>query len=419
LKTIIQKILLLLPPVKRHLARVNLQNEKLHELKLIIEKSRSPALSNSQDELLTERLLAHPAIPPLPAIQLGSHPAVDNPQRIKVAERLLTAYHKALDDEIRAPLKRDGEDLWMGLIRNELPELMAIIEQHDAEKLAYYLMHFGESFVWFGGITTCIDGYNRNLDPQQIALTYLDKLVCLGESLGVLRFESPENGPWGNNLHVDIDELLKNIESNLQIQITPPLGIIHTDGIKTSKGLFHYRHINGLYSAIRIANINEMNGPICEIGGGLGITAMYSRRMGILDYTILDLPITSLLAGHYLLHATGFDSVVLYGEKLRENTIKLLPYWECLNLPDKYYKLTINQDSLPEISDNLIKEYLEQIKRVTTDYFLSINHECFYPRTVNNFFNQEIDYKKIYRFKCWVREGYVEELFRITDCSPN
>ena len=416
----LKQILLLIPPVNRYATQLKVFREKVIRLESEVQafnsipkQSRSPALSSSPDDLLTERLISHPVIEPFPKVRLGSSLADENADRVIVAERLLTAYHKALVDEKSSPLRREGEDLWTGLIRSELPELMSIIEGKDAERLANYLMHFGESFVWFGGITTCVDGYNRNLDPQHVALTYLDKLVCIGEYLGLLQFESPEDGPWGLNLQSNVDELIEKIEGALNISINPPSGVIYTDGLKTKSGLFHYRHINGLYSAIRIKELNEKNKPCCEFGGGIGITAMYARRLGVSDYTMLDLPITCLLAGHYLLHAVGLDSVSLYGEASATGAIKILPYWECLKLPDKYYYLTLNQDSFPEIADNLLKEYLVQIRRITINYFLSFNHECFYPKTVCNFVKQAKGYRKIYRSKYWVREGYVEELFRI------
>jgi hypothetical protein len=375
--------------------------------------SSSPALDHSPDGLFTKKLLSHPVTKPFPDVRLGSTPAEDNPQRTLAAERLLTAYQKSIEDEQKSPMRREGEDLWTGLIRTELPELMAIIEKMDAQGLADYLMHFGESFIRFGGITTCIDGYTQNLDPRHVALTYLDKLICLGEYLGLLRCAVPDTSSWGTNLHADIDELIEKIEETLEISITPPTGAIHTDGLETAKGLFHYRHINGLYGAIRVRELCENNGPCCEFGGGLGMTAMYARRMGVSDYTMLDLPITCLLAGHYLLHSVGLDAVSLYGEQQETDTIKLLPYWECLELPEKHYALAVNQDSFPEIADNLVMEYLVQIKRMTKNYFLSINHENFDPRTVNKFVKQANGYKKVYRSKYWIREGYVEELFRI------
>jgi len=393
--------------------RSKLRKSKVRKFNSIPRASRSPALNSSPDDLLTERLLSHPVIEPFPRVSLGSKLANNNEYRIIVAERLLTAYHKSLADEKYSPLKREGEDLWTGIIRNELPELISFIEERDAEKLADYLMHFGESFVWFGGITTSIDGYNRNLDPKHIALTYMDKLVSIGEYLGLMQFESPENGPWGMNLQCNLDKLIEQIESTLDISIMPPSGVIYTDGLKTKKGLLHYRHLNGLYSAIRIKELNQEVASCCEFGGGIGISAMYARRMGILDYTMLDLPITCLLAGHYLLHAVGLDAVSLYGEQPATNTIKILPYWECQKIPEKHYYLTLNQDSFPEIADNLLEEYLMQIRRITQNYFLSFNHECFYPKTVGNFVKRTQGYRKVYRSKYWVREGYIEELFQI------
>ena len=417
---LIKKTLLLIPLVKKyvdssHKIRTNLlENQKcLKELNSLIMASRSPGLFDSNKDFLTERLLAHPVKDPMPSITLVSECATEKPNSVAIADRLIRSYHKALEDEEHSSLKRDGEDLWTGLIRNELPELLETINRKDPEKLAKYLREFGQSFVWFGGITSCVDGYNRNLDPQHVAVTYLDKIICLAEYLGILGFENPESGPWGDNLNVDINDLIFKIEKEIGIEVSPPLGIIHTDGVKAGKGLFHYRHINSLYSAIQIDKLSQQHGPICEFGGGLGMTAMYARRFGIMDYTLLDLPITCLLAGHYLLHAVGDDQVSLYGETLSDDDIKILPYWECLSIPDKSMELIVNQDSLPEISDNLINEYLKQIKRITKKYFLSINHECFHPRTVFNFVRSSTGYDPVSRSKCWVREGYIEEVYRI------
>ncbi|WP_417385601.1 putative sugar O-methyltransferase [Gimesia sp.] len=422
LKKTFRNLLYQIPPVRRYVDQVRQTRASAEDLEKeiarlneIINHSRSPALFQSKDDLLTERLLAHPAIIPLPEVSISSSPAIDNSNREIVAERLLDAYHKSLEDEHKSSLRREGEDVWTELIRNELPDLMAMVENRKAKELADYLMNFGQSFVWFGGITTCLDGYNKNLDPKQVALTYLDKLICFSESIGLSRFESPEHGPWGNNLHENLAELVDEIEKHLGISIAPPLGIIHTDGLQINENLFHYRHINGLYCGTRIADLRTDHGKVCEFGGGLGITAMYARRLGVTDYTMLDLPITCLLAGHYLLHAVGLDSVALYGETMREDVIKILPFWECLNLPDKSYSLTINQDSFPELAENLITEYLNQIKRITTDRFLSINHESFYPKTVANFIKQNSGYQRLYRGKYWVREGYLEEVYDISN----
>lgn len=419
-KKIIKQFLMCLPHVNRYVSRVrNLQSEKVNaESKLqstmgILQKTRSPALTNLEDDCLTERLLAHPALSPLPSVQLGSSLAINSAERLVISERLLAAYHKAIKDEAMSPMRREGEDLWTSLIRDELPDLMQAIDQKDAKGLSDFLQHFGESYVWFGGITTCIDGYNRNLSKDHIALTYYDKLVCLAEYLGVVRFESPESGPWGDNLQMDINKIIALIEDYLAISISPPSGAIYTDGLVTNKGLLHYRHINSLYSAVRLKELNATNQPCLEFGGGLGITALYASRLGIKNYTMLDLPITCLLAGNYLLNSMGGEAVSLYGEPQSDNNIKILPYWNCLDLPSEYFHTTLNQDSFPEIADNLLREFLLQIKRVTVNEFLSINHECFYPKTVNNFVSHTVGYKKKYRSKYWIREGYIEELWEL------
>ena len=425
LANLIKSSLSRFPPIGRRLEEVRrlrranaAQAAELAALTTRLARVPSPGLTESDAGRHTERLLAHALGSQAPAAVLGSHPADDRPNRARVAARLIDAYHAALRDEALSPLKREGDDMWTGLLRSELPELLAAIERRDPEGLARYLQTFGTSYVWFGGITTCVDGYSPGLSPEQVALTYLDKLVCLAESLGVLRIENPESGPWGENLRVDPDRLVEGIAHAIGIDPAPPLGIIHIDGLPTGRGLFHYRHVNALYAALRVAAHTPTGGAVCELGGGLGITALYARRLGVARYTILDLPITCLLAGHYLLHALGEDAVSLYGEPDPGTGVRLLPYWDCLTLPPRSVALTLNQDSLPEIADNLVKAYLHEIRRITTDAFLSINHESDHPRTVTRFVRAAGGYAPVYRARCWVREGYVEELFRPLGSTP-
>jgi hypothetical protein len=415
----LRRLVSLFPPFGRHLEYVSSTAARVADLEKTLNAfksqglfSPSPGLSSCAEDLLTERLMAHPTTTPLPEARLASAPALDLPDRVAVAERLLAAYLSALEAEGSSPMIRDGEDIWTSIMRHDLPELFSSIEKQDAASLADFLMHFGSERVWYGGITTCVDGYNKNLDPYHIALTYLDKLLCLAEALGVVELEHPEAGPWGESLHSDIDELLHKIEDHLQISITPPQGAIHTDGLKTGRGLFHYRHLNSLYAATRIQRLNSDLAPVCEIGGGLGITALYARRLGVRDYTMLDLPITCLLAGHYLLHSLRQDEVSLFGEPLLEDTIKLLPYWEYPKIENDKFSLTINQDSLTEIADNLVMSFLCDIKRTSRDYFLSINHEYHKGKVVKDFVRRSGGFHEIHRSKYWIREGYVEELYK-------
>lgn len=376
---------------------------------------RSPGLTSSKDHFLTDRIMDHPISNPMPKIDFVSVSPDDIGNRIAVADRLIKAYHKSISDSANSEIKNDKEDLWSHILRSHLSELVTALESGDSSRLAEELKNFGSSHTAVGGINTCIDGYNKieSLDSELIALSYYDKLVCLAESIGALCLENPDHDFWGQNIRYGIDDMVNLIETKLGIKIESPLGIIHTDGIYSSKAVLHYRHINSIYCAVQLERLCGEKKPVCEFGGGLGIVAMYAHRLGYLDYTLLDLPITNVLSGHYLIHALGEDNVVLYGEETKEDAIKILPFWECASLKDKSMGISINQDSFPEISEHLLEIYLKEIVRITKDYFLSINHETFRPKTVHNLVQKAEGFHQLSRSKCWVRNGYVDEVFRI------
>ena len=231
--------------------------------------------------------------------------------------------------------------------------------------------------------------------------------------MGIIQAPMNEAGNGGVNFSADINELVYHVEKELGFSIFPPPGAVPFVGLPIHQGVLNYRHLLGLYGALRVSDLAASNLSILEFGGGLGITALYTRRMGFEDYTLLDLPISCLFAGHFLINSLGGDHVSLYGENLSDVTIKILPYWECQTLPNKKYCLSINQDSMPEMADNFIHEYLTQIKRITDGLFLSINHDGFFPKTVHQFIKISGGFKKIYRSKCFVREGYIEEAYKI------
>ncbi len=67
-------------------------------------------------------------------------------------------------------------------------------------------------------------------------------------------------------------------------------------------------------------------------------------------------------------------------------------------------------------------EYLRQINRTTKQFFLSMNQEGRQPQTVPDnlqlvvpqlISQLEDSYERLYRFRYWVREGYIEELYKI------
>ena len=366
------------------------------------------------------RMLAHPLVNGLPQVSLLSRPADDRPDRVAFARRLINAYRAAKADEKKAKLQLPIDDLWTDLINKHFGQLLEILDSEHADGLAKYLLQYGEQYTIFGGLSLAIDAFNPTKDPGSVALSYLDKLVCLSESLGVLPLENPEQrGRWGQNLYLDIGEILDGIEKEIRISIVPPAGAVFTTGLNTGRGPLHYRHINSLYAALRIKTIVPNKGSICEYGGGLGIVAYYANKLGFLDYTIFDLPFVNVFSGHYLLNSLGSEAVSLYGEASKADTVKVLPFWECMNVPSLSYSLTLNQDSMAEIDPSLVKEYLRQIERTTQNNFLSINQEAQGPmgsreqNSVPNLVRDFPAFHRHYRMKYWIREGYIEELYEL------
>ena len=365
-------------------------------------------------------LLAHPLVNGTPPIRFASEDAADNPTRHATATRLINAYRRAAEEENRLGFSRQGGDLWTNLVDTELAGLLHILHSGDANALSRYLLKVGEQPTWFGGLSFGQDGYVDTKDTERTALVYLDKIICLAEALGVIPLEHPEHGRWGENLYLNLDSVVAKVQEQLGIDIEPPRGAVFVSGVKTSHGLFHYRHLNALYTARLITSMASPGRAISEYGGGLGTVALYARRFGFSNYTLFDIPITNLFAGNFLINALGPDAVTLLGEQPKAESITVLPYWHCRNALEQTFDLTLNQDSFPEIDEGLVLMLLTEIKRTTRSTFLSINHEAESRMTdvkrqlnVSKILRSLAGYRRISRQRYWLREGYAEELYQV------
>lgn len=156
-------------------------------------------------------------------------------------------------------------------------------------------------------------------------------------------------------------------------------------GIVTPRGVASERAINAIYQAW------QLKGRVLEIGGGLGRTAYYAARFGVTDYTIADLPFSSIAQGYFLWRTLGHNAVRLISpdEFFAEDTI---------------YDVILNADSLTELSRELAERYAAEIRK-RCRLFISINHEA------NAFTMRELFGKPASRHQYWLRPGYVEERF--------
>jgi hypothetical protein len=164
---------------------------------------------------------------------------------------------------------------------------------------------------------------------------------------------------------------------------------------------------------------------MCEIGAGSGRVAYWSYRLGFRSYAIFDLPHINVVQGYYLLRSLPDARIALYGESDRihmPNRITILPDFCVHEMEADQFDLVLNQDSFPEINRDSVSEYLVWIKKASRQFFYSINHENRPPSAggdlqlnIPELIGEVGGYRRVSRVPYWLRKGYVEELYTITD----
>lgn len=348
---------------------------------------------------------------------------------VRIAGRLLRAYHRAAEEEARRGCAPAG-DCWEW-IKTLQAEFLATLHRNDPGELAAYLCNMGRRDATIGTDQGNLEYDKIVADPahrDRFALRFKDKLLSLAEMVGAVPCENPEQGAWGRALHQDVDALADAVARAFGIDIAPP----PIDGgllkVPTARGLFCERDCQGLAVAWRL---RELLGPlagaaVCEIGAGSGRAAYWSRRLGCESYTTLDLPLTNVVHGFYLLKALAEDRVFLYGERPGSAVgggITILPYFATDQLPARAFDLVLNQDSFPEIGAPVVRGYLSWIRTASRRYFLSLNHES-RPIVIGGVDRQSSvpelvaevgGFRRVSRAPDWMRRGYVAELYAVAE----
>lgn len=337
---------------------------------------------------------------------------------VALAERLLRAYRRAVQDEERA-IHRAKDDVWNVIENAYHPEFIGILREGDPRKLAEKLaVAFLDPISHGLGPGPMVRDVCRTEEGNAgIATLCLDRLISLAEAMGLLTVENPDQGKWGENVYEPPDEVAAKIEQALGIPICPPPACSYF-GMPVNGKLLFAKSCEHIYSAWRLWELGGgAAGSICEIGGGYGGVAYYMVRMGLQRYTIFDLPRINVLQGYYLVKTLPETAVSLYGEP--EAGIRVLPYWESAKEPAGRFTAALNQDSFPEIAAVIVLDYLRDLRRSVAGPLLSINQESQAPSTcpehlqnlVPDLVRQAGGYHRTGRFPYWLRKGYVEEVY--------
>ncbi|MCL4418568.1 putative sugar O-methyltransferase [Patescibacteria group bacterium] len=392
--------------------------------------SRTPFLgkayfySHTEEGVRLANMLLHKNVKGYPLVKLSLIQEIKPTKKdFELTKRLLKAYKKAVFDQG----KYSHEDIWTFLVKGPHAYFFELLKKEAIEEIAYYLCNMSKMGITHGITQGEIEFERINSDSTYrnwLGLSTLDKTIAFAEILGEIPLEDPEQGDYGNVIFSDIDKILGKIKKNLKISIKPPGIEGGAYKLKTAKGNFDIRDIMSLYTAWRCKEIlrGTKASSICEIGAGIGKTAYYSNLFGIGSYTIIDLPHINILQGFYLIKSLPQENISLYGEK-NKGTISILPDFSFGKINGKIFDLILNQDSFPEIDKKIVLDYLQKIKLHTKGLFFSINQESQNTMMIGNLRQHIVSdlvsktkgFERVHRFPYWMREGYLEELYRVHD----
>jgi hypothetical protein len=163
-----------------------------------------------------------------------------------------------------------------------------------------------------------------------------------------------------------------------------------------------YQH----YYAHAIAELmaSRQEKTVVELGGGFGGLAYYLIRDNPqVTYLDFDLPEATTLASYYLMRSLPSLSIQLYGEvELSAKALStpgciMMPSFEILKMPSKSAAVSFNSYSLAEMSPATIDVYIDQITRITSGYFLHVNHNRHAVLSADEFRVEERGFKLVSR----------------------
>jgi hypothetical protein len=384
-------LMAVVPPLKRLILQ---RNELLSKLAMDISGERTTWMKHRPYATLNVE----------PTISTGVY--VDDTH---IVERLVRAYQGASNANY-------GKDsMWRKFFETYQKEYHNVFVRGDIMQAREILANPSKNSMFYGFDELCSDVVEKhNLNMNDFAMVIQDKLIRLAEAMGSLNLENPESSRWRNYLNVSTDEALRVIEADLGGIISFPNVYSGEIGSQSYRGLITYRTVLALYWAFRIQKtVRDSLSPsnhqpsICEIGGGLGRTALYAWQLGLKDYTLVDVPMTTISQGYYLMRCLGEDAVVLPGEQRRSREQIRLVHSEDFFASEERFDLIANMDSITEFGHETAIRYLKKVSVITPD-FLSMNHEVNEIRVIDLLKEIGINYKAS-RHPSWIRNGYVEE----------
>jgi hypothetical protein len=276
-------------------------------------------------------------------------------------ERICTAYTKAVKSQRSAPDIYNASAWWEEVRRGNLPAVTQALSKHNIAALGAMYRNFFRD--------PCSVGLVGH--PLNLAKAYSDgklqdvhRRFLLSDALYRIDYWKTKMGR-----RFTLRDLAGPYVGN-------PLGVV-LDNVLVRVGA-EYQH----YCAQQIRRSSRTEKiTVAEIGGGFGGMAYYLLRdqPGV-TYLDFDVPESIALTSYYLLKIFPTLNFRLYGEaELTRETIDaadvmLMPTFELANMPSKSVDTVFSSHAMSDMSHNAIEAYLNDITRMTKDFFLYVGH---------------------------------------------
>jgi hypothetical protein len=363
-------------------------------------------------------LISRGILPPTRITTRAPQPVTD--KDIALCERLIKAYALATK-HLAADERTEGMWSWIFDVRQQ--GLARSLAEGDARALATLMASmFQQDFVLGMAPGPLVTQSASRFPTRAWGVKCLDGVVSLGEVLGVVPVENPEQGKAGAAFGRGLPGLFDSIEGALGFPLDfPDVGA--PAGLGVGDRLITPDTPDQLYAALRLRDALDLHLPgsagpsVVEIGGGYGGMCLWFLRCrpDTGRYTIVDLPIVNAIQGYFLGRVLGGEKVAYYGEN-DDRRVRVVPD-SALAEEANPFDVLVNKDSLPEMPQEVMENYLRWGAHNCTGFFYSQNQETSMtfldePQgIVHDAIRSLGGFTRVRRDRAWVRDGYVEEIY--------
>jgi len=327
-----------------------------------------------------------------------------------------------------AHLENRAHDVWSEITNHSAKFERALLDGHR-DDVARQLATMFQSNLLVGMAHSAVHLSNDSpYGKAYFGLRVRDSLLALAEALAIKGVESNHQTSFSEHVRLtngDVSALVAPIEAKLGHSISPP-DFGQPAVVSVGQYFLNPDFIRHAYAMHRIEMLGfSKAGGVLEIGGGFGCVARFASIRGFEKITVVDLPFANAAQAGFLAGTLGEDRVRFHNSSAdRDNpgNQKIITLWPStlINQMDQQFELAINMDSWPEINREEAMKYLQYIKQHAR-YFWSVNQEAekttrggMTQNRVSQMVEEIGGFKRIHRHAYWMEQGYVEELYEIT-----